>query len=406
MDLSQEPIPSDVLSVLQLRAVNEPLLQNLKLLVLRSAPPDLIPFIPLFLSHATIGIHIKFTTSPPVVMVASMIINLPTLCPHVEEITLLPLASEGLTITHAASEMLLACNLGTLRSFQVDSALTEEARRVVYRLPNLEALFSIFREPTSLPAVSLPNLTRLDVKYQHDHDWLRAFHGATLSKLAVVTFHAQCERIGDFLEAFEAALATSASAALSRFVFRTSCSWNPSYYSLLSFKRLGELVIEFSCRDGCSSRVDDEIIVTLAQAMPKLEILQLGRAPCQVPSDVTVQGLIALAHHCIGLSKLRIHFQTESLIVAIADEPVPSVSGSKSHHPRGICALTSLEVGNIPMPPQRSLTAALTLLRIFPRLLNIEYTNQGWKSVVETMSLSKRIDSFVHRSGKIRPLYI
>ena len=252
--------------------------------------------------------------------------------------------------------------------------------------------------------MSLPNLTHLDFKYHHDHNWLQAFHGAALSKLTEVAFHAKCEQIGDFLEAFET-IATSASATLSKFGFHTFCLWNPSYYSLLSFNQLKELVIKFSCRGGCSSRVDDEIIITLAQAMPKLEILQLGRAPCQVPSNATVQGLIALAHCCIGLSILCIHFQTESLIVAIAGEAVPSVPGSESRPPRGDCALTSLEVGNIPMPPHCALTAALTLLRIFPHLLNIKYTNHGWRSVVETMTLFKRTNSFVHHSGKTCSLH-
>lgn len=400
-------MPLDLLSVLQLRTINEPLLPNLKELRFQGAAPDVIPFIPLFLSHTTISIVIQFTAPPPVVIIASMIINLPTLCPHIRRITLYPLTSGDSTITHAVSEMLLACNLDTLQLFQVHSALTEEAHQTVYQLPNLESLFSVFRGPTSLSEVSLPNLTTLVVEYHHGHDWLRRFHRAALSKLTWVTFYAKCEQVGDFLEAFETvAIATSASATLSTFGFYTSCSWNPSYYSLLSFRQLKVLDIEFSCRDGCSSRMDDEIIATLAQAMPKLEILQLGGAPCQVPSNVTVRGLIALAHHCIGLSKLRIHFQTESLIAAIVNEIVPFAPGGQSHPPRGICALTSLEVGKIPMPTQSTLTAALTLLRIFPHLLDIKYADEGWKLVVNTIALSKRIDSFVQRSGKASPLYI
>ena len=197
LKLSEDPISSDVLSVLQIRALNEPLLPNLKILELQDATPDIIPFIPLFLSPTTITIDIQFTTSPPVVMIASMIINLPTLCPHMRNITLHPLTSEDSTITHTTSEMLLACNLGTLQTFEVDSTLTEEARRVIHRLPNLEALFSVFREPASLSEVSLPNLTCLDVEYFHDHDWLRAFHGATLSKLTAITIHAEAGQIGD-----------------------------------------------------------------------------------------------------------------------------------------------------------------------------------------------------------------
>ena len=40
-------------------------------------------------------------------------------------------------ITVAVSELLLAVNRDTLRHFRVDSPLTEEAREVIHKLPNL-----------------------------------------------------------------------------------------------------------------------------------------------------------------------------------------------------------------------------------------------------------------------------
>ena len=402
--LSEEPVPSDTLSVLHLRTLDEPLLPNLKTLELKEAPSDVIPFIHLFLSHGTADIDIYFLTSPPPVLIASMIINLPKLCPNMRSITLHPLVEDS-AITNATSEMLLTCNLDTLQVIHVDSDLTEEARQVVFQLPNLRGLWLVFVENTPPPVVSLPNLTELSVEYYYGHDWLQAFHGTALSKLTEVAFLAECEQIGDFLEAFErVALSTSASATLSKLEFCTSCSWNPNYYSLISFKRMKELIIKFSCHDGCSSRLDDEIIVTLAQAMPQLEILQLGNKPCQAPSNVTVQGLIALAHYCIGLSNLYIHFQTDSLIAAVNNEAVPSVSGGESHPPREICALTTLKVGEIPISHRYTLQVFLALLNIFPRLLNIKYVNERWKWVADAITLSKQMDSFVHHSGKTRPL--
>lgn len=398
LDISGEPITSDTLSTLQLRTLNEPLLPNIKTLRINGATADTISFVPMFLAHRTTDIEIQFAASPPPVMVASMIINLPKLCPYLEAICLQDMQADT-TITGATSEMLLTCNLDTLQHFLVDSPLTEEARQVVYQLPNLRGLWSVFTERTSLPAVSLPSLTTLDVEYHHDHDWLRAFHRTAPSKLIEASFHAECDRIGDFLEAFEAAFSSSASALL-RFMFFTSSSWDPRYYALLSFKQLNELIIEFSCQNGCSSSVDDETLTTLAQAMPKLEILQLGKTPCQAPSNVTVQGLIALARHCSGLSKLRIHFQTDSLVAALANEAIPDPSNCLL---RSNCALASLEVGEIPISPQHMLSVFLTLICIFPRLLLIEYTGEGWKWVADSVRLSKKIDYFVHRSGKPRP---
>ena len=400
---SEEPVPLDVFSALQLRTLNEPLLPNLRTLEFSEVTADIIPFIPLFLSRRTIDIVIQFTTIPPAVMTASMIINLPILCPYMQTIFLGPLPLDS-TITNAVSEMLLACNLDTLRDFQVNTPLTKEAYRVIYRLPNLRTLWSTILDPASLPKVSLPNLTELVIVYYYGYDWLQAFDGATLSKLTAVAFRTESEPIGNFLEAFEdVALATSASTTLTGFSFYTSCSWNPNYYSLLSFKHLKQLVIEFSCRDGCSSRVDDEIIIALAQAMPKLETLLLGKAPCKVPSNVTVHGLVALAHHCPDLSRLRVHFETDSFIVAGATEAVPPPSDGGLHPPPESCALANLEVGEIPIPQPFVVTVILILLRIFPRLLDIEYVDEGWKWVAGAIRLSKQIDTFVRHSGEIRP---
>ena len=112
----------------------------------------------------------------------------------------------------------------------------------------------------------LPNLTEIDIEYDRDHGWLQWFHGATLGKLASVIFRPECESIGDFLEAFKrAALTASFRDTLTELGLYTSCSWNPSYSSLLSFTQLIHLVIEVSCDDSCSSTVDDDIIVDLAQ---------------------------------------------------------------------------------------------------------------------------------------------
>jgi len=64
--------------------------------------------------------------------------------------------------------------------------------------------------------------------------------------------------------------------------------------------------------------VDGDIIISLARAMPKLEILRLGGASCGTATYATVDGLIGLASCCPNLSKLRIHFQASSLVDAAA----------------------------------------------------------------------------------------
>jgi len=71
-------------------------------------------------------------------------------------------------------------------------------------------------------------------------------------------------------------------------------------HTLLSFMQMKTFDIHFSCDDGCSSKTDDDDIINLARAMPRLEILRLGDRPYRgiFPDSVTVKGLVILAYHC------------------------------------------------------------------------------------------------------------
>ena len=390
----------DILLAVQLRTPSDPWLPRLKAFECWNTTEALIPFIPLLLSSKTIDIKAGFDEVTPAVAAASIISRLSTLCPNLEHITLYDLPSDPVTI-EAVSEMLIACNRDTLESCFVDSPLTEEAQEAVYRLPRLSRLWSVIRGPTSLPTVVLPNLTTIDVEYDHDLNWLAGFRGATLEKLEAITFRSESEHIGDFLGAFESvALTTSAPNTLSKLEFCTSRSWNPNYSALLLFNQLKEVKIEFSCTGGCPSKVDDDVVMCLAKAMPKLEILQLGDAPCATPTGVTVKGLIGLAHLCPHLSELCIHFQAASLVEAAASAATLSPSNGKPIVLRKDCALTDLEVGEIPIPARSGSTVAHVLLLIFPHILNVRFTDQDWKTVAETVKYFSRIATFVYHTGK------
>jgi len=400
-----DTLSSEVFSALQLCTVNKPLFPNLKTLDLWSTEGRFIPFIPLFLSPGTTAISITFIIGSPALksMVASIATALPILCPNLQSISLRRMPIDPM-ITAAVSGMLLATNRNTLRSFRVDSPLTKESREVIYRLPDLCELSTVIEKGTPLPPAVLPNLTDLMITYDDGDDWMQLFHRATLQNLESVDFYTQSRQIGDFLGAFaKMALATSVQNTLSAFSLSTSCSWSPNYRSLLPFTRLGDLVIEFSCDDDCSSRVDDDIIIDLARAMPKLETLHLGEAPCrQIPIGVTVKGLLALANYCLDLFTLRIHFQVDSLSVRPAAAGMTSNAGSITS--RKDCALRELEVGDISVPEGSVSTVALTLVRIFPRLGSIGYTDdETWDEVEEAICSSRRI---VDYSGKEHPLTI
>ena len=393
-------VSSEVFLVLQRFGFHEPLLPNLKSLDLWHAKETSIPFIPLFLSPATTYVDIRFEKPHlPKGLVASIIAIFSARCPNLQHIGLCDLPRDPM-ITAAASELLLTTNRNTLRTFDVDSPLTEEAREVVQRLSDLRELTVVIERGTSLPSLVLPSLTNLIARYDHDDDCLEMFRGATLGKLESIEFFSGSERIGNFLEAFErVALAASAQDTLFEFSLNTSCSWSPTFSSLLSFTQMKYLTIDFSCKRGCSSMVDDDIITNLARAMPKLECLLLGDAPCRrIPTGVTAKGLVVLAHHCPNLSDLCVHIQVAGLIAPPAT--IGMTPEAKPGALRRDCALKRLYVGKIPMPERSVLVVALTLARIFPRIATINSADEGWKKVEDAICLSRRV---VDYSGKQHP---
>jgi len=391
---------SEPLSILQLCTNNGVLFPNLKTLALLGIQGSVVPFIPLFLSLRTTSITLNFwNTDLPNAAVASVITTIPTLCPELQMICLCHLPRDPM-ITAAVSGMLLATNRDTLQHFYVDSPLTEEASEVVYKLPNLCDLSVVIEKETSLPEASLPNLTEITIKCEDEGDWPRLFYGASLGKLETVTFCPQSEKIGDFLGAFErAALSSSLQNTLSKFSLEPGCSWNPNYSSLLPFTQLVELNIGFSCDGGCSSRVDDNIVINLSRKMPGLRALQLGCDPCrEFTIGVTAEGLMALALHCPDLRLLCIHFQVDSLTAPPAS---PGMSpNAKPTDSWTDCALTELVVGKIPAP-ESALMVTLALLRIFPRIEAIASDDEGWQEVEDAIRLSKQI---VDCSSKQHPL--
>jgi len=390
----------EVLSVLQFYAANEPLFPNLQTLDMWYGENP-IQFIPLFLSTRTSTIRIwDFQCDLPIATVASMITAFPTLCPNLQEITLPNLPSDPMVVA-AVSGILLTINRNALQCFRVDSPLTEEADRVVYNLPNLRDLSVIIGKGTSLPSAVLPNLTNLVVIYDYDNDVVRMFHGATFGKLVAVSFSPRSEQIGNFLEAFErVALAASVQNTLSEFYLYTERSWNPNYSSLLPFTQLMTLEIQSSCHDGCSSSVDDGVITDLARAMPKLQRLELGDPPCRdIPTGVTIKGLVALAHHCPNLYSLCVHLHVDSLCVP---STIPLVNpGVGPTALQGDCDLSNLEVGKIPLPEDSVATVALTLAHIFPNIEGINCVDENWDKVLDAICNSREI---IFRSGEGHPL--
>lgn len=397
VDASKDLVTSEVLPTLQLGTGGEPLFPRLEGFGCVKAPGDFVPFVSLFLSPKTVDICFRFVPNAPTLTVALTITRLPALCPHIISLVLNPLPRNP-AITEVVSEMLLTCNPNTLQLLSVDSPLTEDARGVVYRLPRLYNLSVLIQGPVSLPPVELPNLETICLEWNSGFDWLEGFRGATIRKLESITFRPTGAQIDGFLEEFQSvALTISAQETLSKFSFYTSQSWTPNYSSLFVFKRLTKLEVEFSCHIGCSSTVDDDTVIKLAEAMPGLKILRLGGPPCRVVTGVTFKGLVSLALRCPQLSELCVHLQANKLADATyplyPSEPTTFVSRTE-------CALTDLQVGSTRLAEQAALAVGISLLQLFPELVNIKYTNSPWKKVADVVRLSRRIGGRIHDASK------
>ena len=379
----------EVLSAMQLRNISEPLFPNLISLSLLRIQESFIPFILLFLSPRTTSVYIGFGSIPTGSVIASMITTLPTLCPNLQRVTFCSLPKDPV-ITTAISGMLLATNRKTLQRWRVSCPLTEEANNVLYRLPNLRTLSVHIERGTSSPSASLPNLTELSIVCDNESSWLGLFRRAIFGKLESVSFYIRSEPIGDFLGAFEeVALSSSIQNTLLELHFIPLCPLSSSYSSLLAFTRLEILKINSFCNGRCLSTADDNMIIHLSRAMSKLKVLELGGVPCrQFPGGVTTKGLVALARNCPNLFSLQVHLQVSSLKALPASPGVtPDIETTT---PCVDCALTCLEVGNIPLPEGSVSMVAQTLRRIFPRIEIIDGVGEMWEKVGKEISRSRQ----------------
>ena len=386
-----ETLSPEVSSVMQLHAANEPLLPNLTTLDLWGVSEPLVSLIPLLLTPTITSISLgSIAYHLPRSVIASVIANLPTSCPNLQDISL-PLLSRDPMITAAVSEMFFATNRNILRRFHVDSPLTEEAAEAVCKSHNLCSLSVVVEKGAPIPSVSLPKLIRLQIECEDGGDGLQLLRGATFGKLESIDFTVETSLTDDFLETFKvAALSSSIQNTLSAIYLFTEWSWNPNYSSLLPFTRLVDLKIIFPCDDDCLG-ADDDILVDLSRVMPKLESLCLGDWPChQLTGGATAKGLTALARNCLNLSSLRVHFRAASLIDPPTD-PETTLNVGYSALWAG-CALTKLEVGGIPVPEGSASMVALALLRIFPRIETIDFMDTAWSEVEDMVFLSKLLD--------------
>lgn len=383
-------LPPHVFAPLQYLASNEPLLPRIKALYLWFFAAEFAPLIPSCISPGTASLSIDFDDSNlTVASIAMTITAIQARCPDLRKIAFFGLPRDQI-ITAAVTKLLVTTNQNALRSLDIHSALTAQAREVVHKLPNLTDLTVVVEENTPMLPLVHPSLPNLTIMFNHDRDYSQVFREARLEKLKSMRVFFTSEMVGDFLEEFaRTPLAASAKNTLSDFQLFADFTWNPDYSPLLSFTQLTRLTIESPCTSPCSSNVNDDTVIDLARAMPKLVTLHLGYHPCRnVSTGITVRGLVALAHHCSHLEILCVHFR----VYTLSTPPATPLANSRAiPPPLRDCALTDLLVGETPMPRSIASRVAMTLFRIFPRLTDIVHRDDGWEEVLDAIHLSREI---------------
>jgi len=139
--------------------------------------------------------------------------------------------------------------------------------------------------------------------------------------------------------------------------------------------------------------------------MPKLEDLSLG-IPCsqQLPDDLTVKSLLAIAKHCKALETLEMHINCESIVMGADGREFPGPFDFHTQVPSEVissdydgCPLRSAGFGSrpIPMEEEGGIILALTLLRLFPRLNEVRWYPfedlSPWSSVGVILADNNRV---------------
>jgi hypothetical protein len=283
------------------------------------------------------------------------------------------------------STLLLSCNPNLLRKFCVASPISEAALLHAIQLPGLRE-FSI-RGGTAAPADPLPltifpSLRTLVLSTGELPPWLEVLRHIQSKGLYDLSVHF---RVGADLPTVSMHLQHSGiHKTLTRLSLCPGPGWILDSVSIAPLLVLGELIIlciYADCRAGgqCTFSLSDSDMERLVKAMPKLENLSLGDpCPSQIRDDFTVKSLLAIAKHCKALIVLKIHINCESIVMNPYEDDAhyptgaPDTTALSDYHG---CPLRSALFGSCPIPmgPEGGMTVAMTLLRLFPRLLQVRW---------------------------------
>ena len=262
----------------------------------------------------------------------------------------------------------------SLREFHSNLVLSPEAVIHLWNLPNLHA-WTTEQIPPPITALIhdaipdghtslLPSLRSLQLRDEAALEWLSLFD-TTNNSYPPQSLVA--DNLSHLLYAHSTLVADST--LLSKFI---------------PLINLVEITAGLQCMQrgaGCASRFSDQDVEHLALALPKLEVLKLGEAPCSDNTcPTTILSLLFLSIHCASLRLLSVHFRTTNMAMDVM-AMVDYYAHSHDLHQRPKCALGVLVAGN-QIPPLEDYEFALVSMgisTIFPSLTRIQGSHDWGK---------------------------
>ena len=343
-------------------------------------------------------------------MLPPILTRLSTLSPGIREIQIERLYHNPST-EEASSQLSMQCNPHLLRKYNIDSPISASALRHIVQLPSLEEFWLVvdsFQLSDPLPTIVFPSLRLLDVECNGDPTWLKLL--PAIEDPVLASIFVECSDVAQFMETFHSTVTgCGMHGRLKEFRVRSQDEFRitPQIIACtLSFKNLTLLKVLSECSATCQTLdLTDDDIDLLTRAMPHLESLVIGENPCRVASKITFKSLYIISRRCTRLTTLLTHFNP-TLFVAKVDED--SASGNValglsdlSTPSSDLCSVTTISVGNTPLPPQAntSYIMALGLLGVFPRLEKLEYDDGYWEETSDLIGICRRLGRFAFGKG-------
>jgi len=316
--------------------------------------------------HLFLSPHLKCVTLDrsnmgdiPWIQLIGLISSLPS---SLEELTIM-CGPGGETLSDATFSLIRRCG-PSLRRLCSHVPLSGAALHHVMQLSNLRSWIAVQEPPRTVQTCIFPSLEQLRIDKFVALPWLHllTLHGKgnPRDSSSSVIPH---QNVGETMTSIYCPEGTVVDSNL--------------FSSLLVFRGLVTVFVDTHCYEEgvCTFRLTDDDMRDLSVTLPHLEHLRLGR-PCGSNScNNTVASLSSISTHCLGLTRLEIHFNTRT-IVGDMQHLLDGDSGRGSAK----CGLRKLVVGYLPLGVRGEDIGTLAdgFKAIFPSLTDLTDYSGRW----------------------------